>query len=148
MPRGDLNIQVERGLLSPNSAGKLLNCSPNTIRLWVKKGHLKKVDIPFTREICVSGFELLTVAVEWKLPFNSALITAAKRYVALYDEAHIPLMNELEAAYKDPTGSALNVIQSNFEALKSILKNQYDRASALTKTIEPQSTTPVSSIPQ
>ena len=104
MARSNANQQVERGLLSPNTAGKLMGFSPNSVRGWIKKGHLRRLKLPFVSDIQVSAFELLMIAIRWKLPFNPQLWDAAKSYIKNFepDPENLTKLEVVEIYYKEP----------------------------------------------
>ena len=103
MARSNANQQVERGLLSPNTAGTLMGFSPNSVRGWIKKGHLRRIKLPFTSDIQVSALELLMMAVRWSLPFNNQLFEAAKNYVRNFESPHISDIELFEVYYNQIT---------------------------------------------
>lgn len=99
MARSNKDQQIKRGLLSPNTAAWLLNCSPNSIRAWVRKYGLRKVRIPLTNEIQVSSLELLVLVLKNNLPFKRELFDAARNYVTHFEPSHIGEIEHLQTLH-------------------------------------------------
>lgn len=100
MPRSSTEQQIERGLISPNTAGVLLGLSSNSVRSWIRKGHLRKMRIPFTSDTLVSALEILKIALQWRMAFKPELFEAANNYVKAYEPNHKEHMESLLAVYK------------------------------------------------
>lgn len=99
MPRSNRLKQIERGLLSPNTGAWLLNCSPNTIRGWIRKGGLRKLRIPLTNEIQVSSLELLVFVIKNQLSFREELFQAARNYINHFEPDHVEDISKLQSLH-------------------------------------------------
>lgn len=99
MPRASAASQIEIGFVTPNTASKLIGCSSNTIRSWVRKGYVQKMAMPFSSELRLSAFELLMGAVKFNLQLNVELFIAAGKFTERYCPEYTEFVDSLKTQF-------------------------------------------------